>query len=256
MNNTVKAITIGGIVTTTLMMNSYMVNADQLTYNCETGTITDQYCSYNVEETKEVYAPQIIIRVGEYEGKPGKRAYITPGEINIPNDIPISYDENGAFIQEFHINKKLANTIYKKLIERGINAELQMSNGRKEDLNAAGRKARDTGAKMYLSIHHNSFKEDSSGMFFMCNEGEYEDALVAQRLSKSVKDSSVPMLDNRLNSRGYIGELNETSDMINILGEFGFFSNPSELEKIMSDEQVEYVAEHLADEIVSILQED
>lgn len=252
MKKITKNITTGTLVVTSLLSNVATIGAEEVKDYIDYSVKSDkEYCSYSVgNET-----PQIVIRAGEYDGKPGKRAYINPNEINVPSDIPIHQDEHGYYIQEFDINKKLATAIYKKLLNKGVSAQLHLASSKKEDLNSAGRKARRTGADMYLSVHHNSYKEDSSGMFFMCNEGEHQDALISQRLANSVKGSSVPMLDNRLNTNGYIGELNETSSMINILGEFGFFSNPKELEIIMSDEQVEFISERVANEIYQILQE-
>ena len=50
----------------------------------------------------------VIIRVGEYDGKVGKRIYIDNG-INwkdIASDIPINKDNQGHYISEFDINKK------------------------------------------------------------------------------------------------------------------------------------------------------
>jgi len=58
-----------------------------------------------------------------------------------------------------------------------------------------------------------------------------------------------------ITSKGYLSLLNETGGMINILGEFGFFSNVNELEKIISDEQVDYVSTNIANELYEILVE-
>lgn len=209
------------------------------------------------EESKpvEVIAPatpDIVVRPGEYDGKPGKRVYVNPNTIDIPADIPVKLDQNGYYIQEFDINFKLSKAIVQKLEAKGVKVKFQVAESKYQDLNAAGRAARATGAKMYLSVHHNSFKEDSQGYFFMTNEKNVKDAKYAQRMSDAIKGGSVKQYKNRVND-GYIGEMNETDGMINILGEFGYFSNIEELQKIISDEQVEYVSTQLAEEIYEIL---
>lgn len=196
--------------------------------------------------------PDIVVRPGEYDGKPGKRVYINPNTVNVPADIPIKVDQHGSYIQEFDINMKLSKAIVRKLEAKGINVKFQVAENKYQDLNAAGRAAAKTGAKMYLSVHHNSFKADSEGYFFMTNEQNVNDAKYAQQMSDAIKGGSVRQCKNRENN-GYIGEMNMTGGMINILGEFGYFSNIEELQKIISDEQVEYVSTQLAEEIYEIL---
>ena len=47
--------------------------------------------------------------------------------------------------------------------------------------------------------------------------------------------------------------MNETNSTINILLEAGFYSNKSELSKITSDEQVEFIANKIAEELSSVI---
>ena len=83
---------------------------------------TNEYIRYSVGETRveqsveesipawKIRECDIVIRVGEYNEKVGKRVYINEG-INwskIPTDIPIHKDSKGYYIQEFDINKKIA----------------------------------------------------------------------------------------------------------------------------------------------------
>ena len=61
----------------------------------------DQYIKYSIEETIEVVnnrACEVIIRVGEYNNKPGKRIYLNEVDIrfkDIPTDIKIHSDSEG-----------------------------------------------------------------------------------------------------------------------------------------------------------------
>ena len=210
-----------------------------------------EYIKMEIIEEKTV-TPDIVIRPGEYPNKPGKRVYINSASLSIPDDIPIHTDENGTYIHEFDINLKLSKAIDKELKELGVNTNLQVAKDKSQDLNQAGRIAKTTGTKMYLSVHHDYYKNDTEGYTFITNQGDDTDALIAQELSNSIKGGSVKQRANRTQD-GYIGEMNQTSDMINILGEFGFFSNPEELQKIISDEQVQYVAQQIAQELAIIL---
>jgi N-acetylmuramoyl-L-alanine amidase len=63
----------------------------------------------------------------------------------------------------------------------------------------------------------------------------------------------IPQRDNIINN-GYIGELNEKPGTINILAELGFFSNPNEAQILSSDDYVNYMAKHMGDEIIKILE--
>ena len=210
-----------------------------------------EYIKLEIIEEKTV-TPDIVIRPGEYPNKPGKRVYINPSSLSIPDDIPIHTDENGTYIHEFDINLKLSKAIDKELKELGVNTNLQVAKDKSQDLNQAGHIAKETGAKMYLSVHHDYYENDTEGYTFITNQGDDTDALIAQELSNSIKGGSVKQRANRVQD-GYIGEMNQTSDMINMLGEFGFFSNLEELQKIISDEQVQYVAQQIAKELYLVL---
>ncbi len=236
--------------------------------NISEGTSDTEYIRYSVGETRieqrvdesiSVWAMRkhdIVIRVGEYSGKQGKRVYINEGINwkNIPTDIPIHKDNDGYYIQEFDINKKIATRVYKELIERGVNAKLQIASGRKEDLNAAGRIANQSNPKLYLSFHTNAYNGTSNGYFAMYNEGNQMAKNIANRLSTSIKDNGmVRKCTNRANN-GYIGEMNVLNNSTcGVLMEMGYFDNLEELVKITSDEYANYVAEHMADEIQNVL---
>lgn len=197
----------------------------------------------------------IVIRVGEYPNKPGKRLDNVDKDFDI--DVPIRYDNGRYCIQEYDLNYKVANAIVKYLESQGVNVVLQDTQNKSQDLNSAGRKAKSLNPDIYLSIHHNSYTENSSGYFFMSNVGDTKSAQCAKRLSNAMSDNPmlIPQMENRRNVNNYIGELNQRPAKINMLGEFGFFSNPNEVKKCASDEQVEYIAKQLGNELIKILKE-
>ena len=226
------------------------------------------YADYSENSNRQV---DIVIRAGEWgnenQAKPGKR-YNWGGDINIsqhgisakdiPTDIPLRCENNQWFISEFDINLKLAKAIAKKLDSKyGVDVNLQYATSKNQDLNSAGRIAVKSNPKIYLSVHHNAYKDDTTGYFFMCNENDYDSAVAAKKLSNSISNNGmVPQRDNRHNT-GYIGELNEVgkSDVkIAVLGEFGYF-NKAEIKTIVSDEYVDYVSDKIAESLYNQLKE-
>lgn len=219
------------------------------------------YADYSENEIRKV---DVVVRAGEWanenQAKPGKR-YDWGTDINIskhgisakeiPTDIPLRCENNQWFISEFDINLKLARAIAKKLDSKyGVDVNLQYAQSKSEDLNAAGRIAAKCNPKVYLSVHHNSYKDDTTGYFFMSNEGDYTSSVFAKRLADSMASNGmIPQRDNRANN-GYIGELNtvKAENRISILGEFGYF-NKAEIVKICSDEYVNYVSDKIAESI-------
>lgn len=197
----------------------------------------------------------IVIRCGEYPNKPGKRLDNISKDFKI--DVPIRYDNGKYCVQEYDLNYKLAKAIVEYLKEQGVNVVLQETENKSQDLNSAGRRAKQLNPSIYLSVHHNSYNEKSSGYFFMSNVGDTKSSQCAKRLSNAMSDNPmlIPQMPNRENVNNYIGELNQRPAKINLLGEFGFFSNPNEIKKCASDEQVEYIARQLGNELIEILKE-
>jgi hypothetical protein len=213
----------------------------------------------NTIETFQMRQCDVIVRVGEYQGKSGKRIYINNQKVNIPNDIPIRNDGDGKgfYISEWDINLKEAEALVKKLRAQGINAIAQISYDKTTDLNAAGRLSNKSNPYLYISLHHNYFDSNSEGYFAMHNSNDRLGEYVAKRLSNSIKNNGmVKQRCNRENT-GYIGEMNAIhSGTTPVLLELGFFSNISELENICSDKYVDYVSTNLANEIVDIINTD
>lgn len=196
----------------------------------------------------------VVIRAGEYENKPGKRIYVE-SDFQTPDDIPLRKDDNGYFISEWDINVKLAKKLADYLTIYGVKTDLQISQGKSEDLNSAGRIAKMKNPKIYLSIHHNYYKEDSTGYIYFVNPEDSKSRQYAEVLSDAISENPGKLLEwnVREQTTKYIGELNEKPGDINMLLEAGFFSNKDELEIIMSDEQIDYVAKETAQSLISVL---
>ena len=230
----------------------------------------DQYIKISVEPNKSdveavetssmnnsIPKTDIVLRPGEFPSKPGKRLIVNPDENY--NGLPIRYDKehDNYYISEYDFNLRISEALYDYLKTQGINVVLQTTENKTQDLNSAGRIAKQKHPTLYLSIHTNSYDSRSSGYFFITNCGDTESSKVAQRFSYALKDNKlVPQRDNRRNVNSYIGELNQKPGQINILGELGFaLSNKEEAKNVSSDEYVDYIAKHLGDEIILILQE-
>lgn len=218
---------------------------------------TNVYCA-NIEQATAQRKCEVIIRAGEYKGKPGKRIYLNNQTVKLPKDIPLRNDGdgNGFYVHEHDINVKEAKALVEKLRALGIDAKLQIASDKTEDLNAAGRISNKSNPYLYISIHHNYYNASSKGYFGMYNTNDTMGKLVADRLTNSIKNNNmVPQTSNRPNT-GYIGELNKIHNTTTpVLLELGFFSNPDELEYICSNQYVNYVSDNMAKEIEKILNE-
>ena len=222
----------------------------------------DQYIKYAVEETIETMnnrACEVIVRVGEYNNKPGKRIYLNEVDIrfkDIPTDIKIHSDGHGAYIHEYDINLKEGKALVDALRANGVNAQLQFTDMKSQDLNAAGRIANKSNPYLYVSIHHNYYDSNANGYFAMYNPNDNQSKIIANRLSNAIANNGVVKQRENQPNTGYIGELNALNkSTIGVLLELGFFSNGTELKNICSDNYVEYVSNKLADELTKILNE-
>lgn len=200
---------------------------------------------------------QVVLRIGEFQNKQGKRVYLSDIGLyskDIPSDIKIHYDDEGSYIHEYDLNKKIATRIYEELKANGVNVILQDTKDRTEDLNRAGKIANKSNANIYLSIHTNYYDSNSKGFFIMTNEGDTTARNIADRLSSSIESNGmIPRREPMING-GYCGEMNEIhNSTIALLLEAGFYSNPSELKYLMSDEYANYIAEHITDEMINVL---
>ena len=223
----------------------------------------DQYIKYSImESTVEAMqnrACEVVVRVGEYDNKPGKRIYLNEVDIrykDIPTDIKIHSDSHGAYIHEYDINLKEGKALVDALRANGVNAQLQFTDMKSQDLNAAGRIANKSNPYLYVSIHHNYYNSNSNGYFAMYNPNDNQSRIVANRLSNAITNNGIVRQRENQPNTGYIGELNALNkSTIGVLLELGFFSNGTELKNICSDNYVEYVSNKLADELTKILNE-
>mgnify|MGYP003288854625 CR=1 FL=1 len=227
---------------------------------------TNEYINYRigtqVEQSVETVSVMqreydVIIRVGEYSNKSGKRIYLDQVDVrwkDIPKDIPIHRDNSGYYIHEHDINLKSATKLYNELKNKGVNVKLQVANGKLEDLNAAAKISNKSNPKLYISCHHDYYNSTSKGYHAIYNQNDNIGKLIAQRLSNSIKDNGqVPQRDCRPNENNYIGELSHLNkSTCGVLLELGFFSS-NELKEIVSDRYSDYTSTHLANEIVEIL---
>ena len=195
----------------------------------------------------------IVIRAGEYEGKPGKRIYVD-SNFEVPDDIPLRKDDNGYYISEWDINVKLAKRIAEYLKDMGAEVDLQTAHRKAEDLNAAGRIAKAKNPVVYFSVHHNYYNETASGYFIMTNMNSVKDKMYAEALSSALEGNPGQIPRRPVQEQnGYIGEMNVKPGQINLLMEAGFFSNKDELKKIIDDRQVDYMARQTAIVLMRIL---
>lgn len=204
----------------------------------------------------------IVLRVGEYPNKPGKRIYCDNIKWKlIPTDLPIRKDDNGKhYIAEYDINNKITTAIYKKLEEKGVSTTILRSSNKSEDLNAAGRKSNTLNPHIYFSVHTNYYdRSDASGYFMMYNQGDQAAKEVADRLSDSIKHNMMIYQRDSVAQNGYIGELNAIHDStIGVLLEGGFFSGiegNGDLYYLVSDDYCNYLADKLSDELIQVLNE-
>lgn len=194
----------------------------------------------------------IMIRPGEYPNKPGKRLLLDKKEEGF--NVPVRYDTS-YHIQEHDINEKIAKALYKYLEENYIDVHYQDTYSKWGDLNSAGKKFNILNPLAYISIHTNAHKEDSTGYFFITNEGDKLSEQYANNFNEVLKDNpvSIPSQPNRIND-GYIGELNTSRATIKILGEFGYaLTNKEECKKVTSDEYINYIAQNMGSEIIKMV---
>lgn len=204
-----------------------------------------------------VFAPtttkDVVVRVGEYENKPGKRIYVE-SDYELPGDVPVRKDDQGYYVSEWDMNKKLASRIYDYLNKYGIDTDLQIARSKSEDLNAAGRIARAKKPTVYLSVHHNYFKDDSTGYVYFVNPEDEKSHSYAELLTDALVDNPGQLPAWKVREQdNYIGELMEKPGSVNVLLEAGFFSNKDELKTICSDDQIDYMAKETAQVLISIL---
>lgn len=237
-----------------MLLSSQVIDATES--NVVTLSFVDKQVQQEIPAWK-IREYDVVVRVGEYNNKEGKRVYIDEGISwkDIPKDIPIHKDTRGHYVSEFDINYKVASKLVAELQSHGISTKLQVAQGKKQDLNAAGRISNESNPKLYISIHHNSFNEDSTGYFSMYNENDVAGYNIANRLSNSIKNNLIPQRETRCND-GYIGELNSIhNSTIPVLMELGFFSNKEELKIICGEEYTNLVSTNMANEISKILKD-
>lgn len=200
---------------------------------------------------------QIVIRPGEYPNKPGKRNENINEDFDI--NCPIRYDEEtGWHIQEYDLNYKIANAIVEYLKSQGVNVILLETENKSQDLNAAGRRAKQYNAPIYLSIHNNSYRSTDEGYFAIVNPNDKISTDFAIDVTNALTSNPmmIPKRENRINT-GYIGEMSEKpGNKINCLLEMSFaLSNPNEAKKVVNEKQLDFYAKTIGNELIQVLKE-
>ena len=199
----------------------------------------------------------VVIRVGEYEGKPGKRTERLT-DWNKPLYPLTSLGE----LMEYNINKPIAIRIVNELqkINPDLEVVLQDTTSCEEDLNAAGRLALNNFGdrlRVYFSVHTNASEaKDANGyMFITGKNATWSDNKLADNLSEAMANNPYVRQRDNIYNTSYIGELNEVDNFntIAVLGEFGFFTNDKDLDNLTEDEYIDYIARNVANEISSLL---
>lgn len=235
MNNTLKkTVVMGGIVLIASTTSSQQIN-------------TIECMQPNVD---------IVIRPGEYPNKPGKRLDGISKDFDI--NCPIRFENGKYCIQEYDINYLISKKVVDYLQSQGIKAVLLETNNKSEDLNNAGRRAKQYNAPIYLSIHNNSYNDKSEGYFAMTNPNDNMSEKFAKDVTKAMTSNPmlIPKKENRINT-GYIGEMNvKPGSKINCLLEMSFaLSNPKEAQKVVNEQQLKFYAKTIGDELIKVLKE-
>lgn len=198
---------------------------------------------------------QIVIRPGEYPNKPGKRLT----GINVDYDIncPIRWDrETGYHIQEYDLNYLISVKIVNYLEQKGVNVVLLETENKSQDLGSAAKRAKQYNPQIYLSIHNNSYRNTDEGYFMMTNPDDQKSSEVAINMSNALTSNPmlIPKKDNRYNT-GYISEMNrKPGSEINLLMELSFaLSNPEEAKKVVNEQQLDFYAKTIGDELIKTL---
>ena len=222
-----------------------------------TNVVKEESVEDKVQQWNNTRACDVVIRVGEYEGKSGKRAYINEQQkAELEQLITVRKDDKGYYVSEYDINLKTATKLYNNLKEQGVKVQLQVAKDRSEDLNAAGRISNASNPKLYISIHHNASDSASAeGYYAITNEDNATAVNIAGKLADSIADNGlVKQRENVGNVGNYIGELNKIhNSTIPVLLELGFFTNPEELKMICSNKYSDYVAENMGAKIQDVL---
>lgn len=193
----------------------------------------------------------IVIRVGEYPDKPGKRVELSLGE-DYGRNYPLTENRE---LGEYYINKQIAISIADQIRAKDPNIKVvvQYTESKAQDLNAAGRIAKGSGAKIYLSVHTNASpdKNASGGYFITGKKATWGDNNLAERLRVRLGFDR----PNALNV-DYIGELNEVDDLdtIAVLAEYGFFTNEGDRKKLTDEDYIKKISEMTAEEMIYTLE--
>ena len=174
-----------------------------------------------------------------------------PGEVKIVLDAGHGGDQPGCVIKgatEKDITMSIVLLLQEKLESEGAAVVLTRSTDRDVSLLDRAEIANNAGANYFISIHCNSYEEDSSVKGFECYyyqsaEGEN----LAESITSSAENHSIST--RKVNEESY-AVLRETA-IPAVLIEVGFLTNTDERGKLLSPEYQELLVEAIAGGILS-----
>lgn len=213
---------------------------------------TSEFLKYEVSQPP---THTMVLRVGEYVGKPGKRTVPSQEVLNHLDSTKYPLNADGT-LSEYYINKQIALSIQEALKGSQVEVILQDTANRSEDLNAAGRKANTHNADIYLSIHTNSSdNKDAKGFYFLTSTENKKQNSIVEKISTFIANrNSIKKRYNEFDV-DYIGELNEINEesTLGMLCEYGFFTNDEDLLLLTDKGYVEEIGEITARAILEAL---
>lgn len=213
--------------------------------------VSNEFIKHKViEDTKT-----IVLRVGEYPNKPGKRTTPSSDVISRLDSSKYPLNPDGT-LSEYYINKEIALSIQKGLHKRGVEVILQDTKGAAEDLNNAGNIAKKHNPDLYFSVHTNAAdNKDVSGFYFLTSSASQVHNSKVEDISKYIGDRNSINKRHNEYATNYIGELNVvTGNNLSMLCEYGFFTNNEDLLLLTDKGYVEEIGDITARAIINTLE--
>lgn len=174
-----------------------------------------------------------------------------PGEVKIVLDAGHGGKEPGCVINgvtEKDITQSIVLLLQEKLESEGAAVVLTRSTDYDVSLPGRSEIANNAGANYFISIHCNSYKEDSSVKGFECY---YYQSAESKNLAESITSSAGDYsISTRTVKEENYAVLRETA-IPAVLIEVGFLTNKEEREKLVSPEYQELLAEAITSGILN-----
>jgi N-acetylmuramoyl-L-alanine amidase len=161
-------------------------------------------------------------------------------------------------VQEKDLNLSVALKLNKLLKAKGVNTKLTRSTDVFIGLYERTDISNDLDADLFVSIHHNAYKESSNGTETLYNndKGSYGVGFSGLSFAKIVQNKMVEKLG--FYDRGVVNRPNlavlKGSKAPAVLAEIGFITNPTERSKLITERYQNLAAEALCDSIIEALE--